>query len=733
MKKIFKVIRYSLFAIFGLILVSVIFLYFYYSILENREVRKYKETGSAMQNIFPSVDKSDVSKSGTFLNLIPVPREVQFTGGFFQIPSAIAYSVVDSLQKQVGDHLEMIPYVKAIYSTTGGNIIFRIKKELPVQGYTMDIRPGKITVEYSDLQGLYYALVSLKVLNQNYNGTVPCVIIEDYPDLSVRGVMLDISRDKIPKLETLKDIVKLLADLKYNHFELYTEGFSFAYPSFKNLWEGKETPVTGEEIKELDAFCRDRFIDLVPNQNSFGHMAAWLATDQFKDLSECPKGYKLFGLINSNATLDPVDPQSIKLISKMTDDLLPNFSSANFNVNLDEPIELGKGKSKKLCERLGVGKVYLDYALKIHEIANSNNKSMLMWGDIVLRHPDLLPDVPEDVTILDWGYEESYPFERNCRTISSAGHSFMVCPGTSSWTSITGRTDNMIGNIENAVLSAVKYGARGMLLTDWGDMGHWQYLPVSYAGYTVGAALSWNCKSRNNLPLAAFLSSYVFRDKTLIMGDLALNLGRYNRFEEIPVPNMTTTMLALQFGLRDEIMINAIYGKISAGIIALMGDIAPEMVTAYEEKNTNRHPFDYKGMYEFLNSNEKLLSQVEIQSSDSLLLRDEYRNALKLIRTGVNLQDYIHNRRNFSLAEEKSELLAIQAGLQNYLAENQRLWLARNKPGGYQRSTAALNNLLQQIEKKLNLLEKSFFSRGLNRIFEKIVTAGMVLYLKLAS
>lgn len=104
-----------------------------------------------------------------------------------------------------------------------------------------------ITVEYSNRQGLYYALVSLKVLKQNYSGTIPCVFIEDFPDLAVRGLMLDISRDKVPTNETLMGIAQLLADLKFNHFDLYIEGFSFAYPSFKNLWEGKETPVTGEE------------------------------------------------------------------------------------------------------------------------------------------------------------------------------------------------------------------------------------------------------------------------------------------------------------------------------------------------------------------------------------------------------------------------------------------------------------------------------------------------------
>ena len=53
------------------------------------------------------------------------------------------------------------------------------------------------------------------------------VDIEDVPDLKIRGVMLDISRAKVPSVETIKNTIKLLAELKYNHLELYIEGFSF--------------------------------------------------------------------------------------------------------------------------------------------------------------------------------------------------------------------------------------------------------------------------------------------------------------------------------------------------------------------------------------------------------------------------------------------------------------------------------------------------------------------------
>jgi len=107
--------------------------------------------------------------------------------------------------------------------------------------------------------------------------------------------MLDISRGKVPTLETLYKVVDLLSDLKYNHLQLYIEGFSFGYPSFKHLWENTEIPIKPNEFRQLDAYCKDNYIELVPNQNSVGHMGAWLATEEYKDLAECLKVINYLG------------------------------------------------------------------------------------------------------------------------------------------------------------------------------------------------------------------------------------------------------------------------------------------------------------------------------------------------------------------------------------------------------------------------------------------------------
>jgi hexosaminidase len=729
MKKLFRIFLFFFSAIFGLLVLIIIVLNVYYGILDRRFTRLENERKKNPVSIVISPKTISPVQSKSILNLIPVPRKVSYKEGKYSIPAGINFSVEDSLKVEAVKYLKIILSKEANYKASGANFVFRFNNTLPGQGYILDIGNNKVNIEYGSRQGLWYALVSLKILNKNYSGSIPCVTIEDYPDLEVRGLMLDISRDKVPSRETLVQVAQLLSDLKYNHLELYIEGFSFAYPSFKELWEGKETPVTIEDIEFLDAFCKEHFIDLVPNQNSLGHMMAWLATDRYKDLAECPNGYKIFGLINMKGTIDPNNPGSLELVTKMTNDLLPHFTSGSFNVNLDEPFELGKGKSKELVEKVGVGKVYLDYVLKMHNLAAGRGKKMLMWGDIVLKHPEVIKSIPNDITLLDWGYEASYPYEKNCRLLREAGLNYMVCPGTNSWTTITGRTDNMLTTISNAARNGSKFGARGLLMTDWGDMGHWQYLPVSYAGYTVGSALSWNCKSENEMPLSKFLNSYIFCDDKGIMGDLVLDLGRYYRFEEFPMLNMTTTMMALQLGLRDKVMINAIFDKMIEGVTGLMGETAPELVQEFKNQYNNRHSFDYNGLNDYLDSKQILLEKTSLRTADSSLVKDEYINAIRLIRLGSGLKNYVENRNSLSPDEQISTLKGLRELGLKYLEENKRLWLTRNKPGGYDRSTAVLNTLMNQIDKRIELLGKPAPARFYNRLLERTGTAGAVFYI----
>ncbi len=224
---------------------------------------------------------------------------------------------------------------------------------------------------------------------QSPTSSLPALRISDWPDFPNRGVMLDISRDRVPTMQTLLELVDLLASWKINQLQLYTE-HTFAYRNHPEVW-ADASPMTGEEILALDAYCRERFIELVPNQNSFGHMTRWLTHDRYRPLAEAPDGCDTrWGHYDYPFSLCPIDPGSIELVRSIFDELLPHFTSRQFNVGCDETIDLGQVRSKEAVEKLGAGRVYLDFLLKIYREVRARGRTMQFWGDIIMEHPELV-------------------------------------------------------------------------------------------------------------------------------------------------------------------------------------------------------------------------------------------------------------------------------------------------------------------------------------------------------
>jgi hypothetical protein len=360
--------------------------------------------------------------------------------------------------------------------------------------------------------------------------------------------MIDVSRDKVPTLDTLKALIDRLAGWKFNQFQLYTE-HTFAYRQHRQVW-ANASPLTGEEIMELDSFCRERYVELVPNQNSFGHFKRWLIHEPYRQLAEITGEFDApWGKETGPFTLCPTDPGSLELVRGLYDELLPHFSSRMLNVGCDETFDLGQGRSKQDCAEQGSGRVYLKYLLSLHADLKQRGVRMQFWGDIVSQHPELIPELPADAIALEWGYEADHPFERRCANYQAANIPFYVCPGTSSWCSLAGRTDNALANLKSAAISGKKNGAQGYLVTDWGDHGHWQPLPVSYLGFAAGAAYAWAYEQNQCLDVPLVLDRRVFYDRAGVMGQLAYDLGNIYHLAGFEPVNTSVLFMLLSWPL----------------------------------------------------------------------------------------------------------------------------------------------------------------------------------------
>lgn len=616
--------------------------------------------------------------------LLPAPQRLEMSEGAFTLtdgrlilldsatPQTIRFAAA-RFQQALRERLGLTWQIVASKSTPPDQIALTLRQspgQTRAQGYELVIAPEGITITASDEAGALYGICTLIqvlehcVLRAPHPG-LGALRISDWPDFPVRGVMLDVSRDKVPTMDTLLALVDLLAGWKINQLQLYTE-HTFAYRNHPEVW-ADASPLTGQEIMELDAFCRQRHIELAPNQNSFGHLTRWLTHPRYLPLAEAPNGFDTpFDHRDYPFSLCPLDPGSLELVCSLYDELLPHFTNRMINVGCDETWDLGQGRSKEECERRGVGRVYLDFILRIYQAVKARRHTMQFWGDIIIQHPELISELPRDLIALEWGYEANHPFDEHGARFAESGIPFYVCPGTSSWCSLAGRTDNALGNLRSAAENGLRHGAIGYLNTDWGDWGHWQFLPVSYLGLGAGAAFSWALEANRGVDMAAAVSRHAFRDPTGAMGRLAFDLGNVYRAIGIEPHNSSVLFWILRWSLEE---IRAYKGGIPAAALERTLEAIDAAMTPWAEARLTR-------------PDAGLISQEF--SLTARLMRHACRRGLVAIETDP--------------AQAAALRRDLDQDMREFIPHYKQVWLARNRPGGLVDSAGRLEKIREDYD-----------------------------------
>lgn len=610
--------------------------------------------------------------------VFPAPEKTELLNGEYSFCGRLAVNIPDEIKNVFGTAVSLFPELDFVCASDG-DIMMKKADGLPTAGYRIAVRSGGIEAEYGDKTGAFYAVITLCQLLSR-DSPIRCCRIADSPGLKIRGVMMDISRGKVPKLKTLKCIADRLAMFKMNHFELYIEGLSFAYPSYRELWQN-ETPLTPEEFRELNAYCEERFIDLVPCQNGLGHMGRWLSFKQFKDFAECPDGFGIAGLTFPPTTLDTVDARGFEFVKGLWEELLPCFDSSFANACLDEPFELCIGKNKGADKY----RFYTDYANRMKDYLKSRGKRMMMWGDVTAKQDGALDRLDGDIVLLDWGYEKEHPYDKRARRIADSAHDFCLCPGTNSWLSFTGMTDNMLSCIRSSADAAYQYSALGIIVTDWGDKGHLQYLPVSWPGVLTAAAYTWNSKGTDKNALARALDMFVFKDEAGVMGTAALDAGNYYKLEEFLLPCRTLASTVLDSGLvtRGEYERSLAFAAKSITFFT-REDFARYYLESYE----NRRAPNGAAILHALSEVSDRLTSAKPGSKDAAMALEEYQN-------GLLMASVLTEIRLLMLTGETFPALSERLGI--CISQHRRLWNLRNKEFGCEQGLKPLIKIREKL------------------------------------
>ncbi len=432
------------------------------------------------------------------LYLIPTPRTVVTAAGEFPLDrraevhvtdkshAASARDLIDESPASFGtsyDNKKLAVYVTRIGEVAGLDEKLKqyhlvLPAEASDESYILSVRPREVICAGKSEAGVFYAVQTLKQLVRanRVGDAIPCVDIVDWPALKIRGWQDDISRGPIPTLAFLKKEVQQMSEYKLNAFTLYTE---HVFKLKKHPTIAPADGITTEEVRELDAYCRERHVQLIGNFQSFGHFANILSVPGYQNLAETPN------------VITPAKEESYQFLKDVYDEIAPAYSSPLFNINCDETYGLGEGPAKAMVEKEGLGNVYAGHINRVASLLKAHQKTVMMWGDIALQYPDIRKNLPKDLVVLTWGYDPRKSFDDQIEPFTKIGFKFLVCPGVSCWGQIFPDLDAATVNISNFVRDGVRFGAEGMLNTTWDDTGE-NLFNNNWYPLAWGAEVSWN-------------------------------------------------------------------------------------------------------------------------------------------------------------------------------------------------------------------------------------------------
>ena len=436
------------------------------------------------------------------MDLLPKPKERSFQDGAYTpgihamillapgtAPGALLYARM--LQQTFADQAGLTPDIGRGAARLG-DIALAVDAALPAGQYRLAIAPDAVTLTAGDDEALCNGVQTLRQIIDLNGAVLPAQTITDWPDMATRGYYFDCSRGRVPKLSYLKQVADRLCRYKVNQWQLYIE-HTYLFRDLSEAWRD-DTPLTAQEILELDDYCAARHIELVPSLSTFGHMYKILSTKTCCDLCELEDSEKIpfsYSYAGAHHTLNASDPDSLAFVKKLIDEYRPLFRTNKFNICDDETFDLGKGRSKEQADREGAQALYVRHVKALCEYIVAQGGIPQFWGDIMWRFPESCRELPKETICLNWGYLPEQR-ENEIRDIAASGITQYACPGCCGWNRWMPLQLYAYKNNRIMGRHARKYHAVGILNTDWGDYGHINDPRLTVPGMLYGAAFAWN-------------------------------------------------------------------------------------------------------------------------------------------------------------------------------------------------------------------------------------------------
>lgn len=354
--------------------------------------------------------------------------------------------------------------------------------------------------------------------------------IEIKSDFDTFGVIIDLSRNAVFKVEYLKEVIRKHALLGYNKIMLYTE----------DVYEVDDEPYFGymrgkyakEEIQEIVEYAEIFNIEMIPCIQTLGHMEQFLRWNY---------NYKLKD--QKNVLMTEID-EVYDFIEKCIVSLRKMYKTNKIHIGLDETFGLALGRYYKIFGHKNQYEVFVNHLRKVNDICLKHGfQDVLIWSDMFFRissvseayydleikvSEKLINDIPENVILVYWDYynEQDDIVQGMIKKHLEISKKTIMASGTWIWTKLA--YDKM--QTDKTALTHIDvcktYGLKEIYFTQWNDDG----APCNYDTVFLGLFDLTNYAFTNNQ-----MSKKVYEYITKLNYDESLILAKINESPIYPV------------------------------------------------------------------------------------------------------------------------------------------------------------------------------------------------------
>lgn len=487
--------------------------------------------------------------------------------------------------------------------------------------------------------------------------------VTQQPRFDFNGTMLDVSRNGVMRVHTIRQFIRYMAVMGLNGLMLYTE----------DTYEIEELPYFGymrgryttEELRDCDSYADLFGIEMIPCIQTLGHLQhalKWNYAGEIKDHQDI---------------LLPGEPKTYEFIEQMLSTAAETFRSKRIHIGMDEAFQVGLGRYLRENGYRDRFEIMNEHISKVLEIAGKYELQPMIWSDMYFNllandyqghlynvtadfSDENMDKIPEGVQFVYWDYgkgdEEGY--EKIVDMHLKFGSLPVFAGGIHMWNSMAPNYGKTWTTSHPALRAAKKKGLKEVFATAWGDNGNETNHYVILAGLQLFAEHGYGDEVDDTL-LAERLQACTGLD-------LFEPLISLKYMDEVPGVDEGNHWMAnpSKFLLWQDLMIGMFDGHIETET----GAILPQYYADMEKKWLARKEEMPAPFYELFDTYEKLAAVLSVKST-----------------LGVRIQrSYKAGHKEDLKAIASTELPELISRVEKLRLAHRKMWMLTYKPFGWE-------------------------------------------------